>query len=55
MKSGGNVPYALDAELSLNSGMPMLGNLRVPLPSWARRVSRVCIYLRSDRVKQLDR
>ena len=31
MKSGGNVPYALDGGLSLNTGMPMLGNLRVPL------------------------
>jgi LEA14-like dessication related protein len=31
MKSGGNVPYALDAGLSLNSGTPMLGNLRVPI------------------------
>ena len=31
MKSGGNVPYSLDAGLSLNSGMPMLGNLRVPI------------------------
>jgi len=31
VKSGGNVPYALDGGLSLNSGMPMIGNLRVPL------------------------
>lgn len=31
MKSGGNVPYSLDGGLSLNSGVPMLGNLRVPL------------------------
>jgi len=31
IKSGGNSPYALDAGLSLNSGIPLLGDLRVPL------------------------
>ena len=31
VKSGGNVPYALDASLSVNSGMPLVGQLHVPL------------------------
>jgi hypothetical protein len=31
MKSRGNVPYALDGGLSVNMGMPLLGNVRVPL------------------------
>lgn len=31
VSSGGNVPYVLDGGLSLNTGMPLLGNLRVPL------------------------
>jgi LEA14-like dessication related protein len=31
VKSGGNVPYALDAGLSFNTGNPILGSLRVPL------------------------
>ena len=31
VKSGGNVPYVLDGGLSLNTGTPMLGDIRVPL------------------------
>ena len=31
VKSGGNVPFALDAGLSLDSGSPLAGKLRVPL------------------------
>jgi LEA14-like dessication related protein len=31
LKSGGSVPYELDAGLSFNSGTPLLGPLRVPL------------------------
>lgn len=31
VKSGGNVPYALDAGLSIDTGSPLLGKLRVPL------------------------
>jgi LEA14-like dessication related protein len=31
VKSGGNVPYSLDAGLSFNTGSPFLGNVRVPL------------------------
>ena len=31
VKSGGNVPYALDAGLSIDTGAPLLGKLRVPL------------------------
>jgi LEA14-like dessication related protein len=31
IKSGGNVPYVLDGGLSLNTGTPLLGNIRVPL------------------------
>lgn len=29
-KSGGNIEYALDAGLALDTGAPLLGNLRVP-------------------------
>ena len=32
VKSGGNVPYILDGGLSLDSGSPVLGTVRVPLP-----------------------
>jgi LEA14-like dessication related protein len=31
VKSGGNVPYTLDGALSFNTGMPMLGDVQVPL------------------------
>jgi LEA14-like dessication related protein len=31
VKSGGNIPYYLDAGLSFNTGNPILGSLRVPL------------------------
>jgi LEA14-like dessication related protein len=31
VKGGGNIPYSLDAGLSFNSGIPILGVLRVPL------------------------
>jgi LEA14-like dessication related protein len=31
VKSGGNVPYALDGGLSLDTGSPLAGKLRVPL------------------------
>lgn len=31
VKSGGNVPYALDAGLSMSSGSSFMGSLRVPL------------------------
>jgi LEA14-like dessication related protein len=31
VKSGGNVPYALAGGLSLNTGVPLLGDVRVPL------------------------
>lgn len=31
VQSGGNVPYNLDAGLSFDSGVPLLGTIRVPL------------------------
>jgi LEA14-like dessication related protein len=31
VKSGGNVPYVLDGGLSLNTGSPLMGTVRVPL------------------------
>jgi LEA14-like dessication related protein len=31
VKSGGNVPYSLDAGLSVNTGNALLGSMRVPL------------------------
>jgi LEA14-like dessication related protein len=31
VKSGGNVPYSLDAGLSFNTGNPIFGSLRVPI------------------------
>ena len=31
VKSGGNVPYALDGGLTFNTGVPLLGDKRVPL------------------------
>jgi LEA14-like dessication related protein len=35
VKSGGNVPYALDGGLSFNSGVPLLGDVHVALPQFS--------------------
>lgn len=58
VKSGGNFEYALDAGISVDTGAPILGNLRVPLKYSGKLplkdiLSNPSVLLRSSAAKKL--